>query len=318
VRHHRRIVAEPAGSIAAPPAPRPAPPPGAYRWFTAGVASWFGAFGMQQVLFSWLVVGELHAEPRWVGIAQTSSMIPSLLLLLVGGAAAERSDTRRLLIGLHALAALPVIALCAAVASGRLSLGVLLLYGLGMGAVQAFAMPARDTLLSRVAGADLMHAVAGMTAVQFGAQAAGALTAGAARAIGSAPMLALQAAVLLSGSLFAARVPAAPPPPRISARRSGLREVTAGLPVVARTPELRWPLALVTSVGIFFVGPFLVIFPLLVRDAYGGDAFDLSLVLMLFPLGTIAGSLFIRARGGIRRKGRAALLALTFGAANRR
>jgi MFS family permease len=309
-------VAEPAAPIAPPPEPRPAPPPGAYRWFTAGVASWFGGFGMQQVLFSWLVVGELHAEPRWVGVAQTSSMLPALVLLLVGGAAAERADTRRLLVGLHLLAAVPVAGLCAAVAAGRLSLGILLLYGLAIGTVQAFAMPARDTLLSRVAGGDLMHAVSGMTAVQFGAQAAGALAAGAARAVGSAPMLALQAAVLLSGSLFTLRVPAAPPLPRADARPSALREITAGLPVVARTPELRWPLALVTAVGIFFVGPFLVIFPLLVRDAYGGDAFDLSLVLMLFPLGTIAGSLFIRWRGGIRRKGRAALLALTFGALN--
>jgi len=38
-------------------------------------------------------------------------------------------------------------------------------------------------------------------------------------------------------------------------------------------------------------------------------------VLMQFPVGTIAGSLLIRARGGIRRKGRAALGALAFGAA---
>jgi hypothetical protein len=36
----------------------------------------------------------------------------------------------------------------------------------------------------------------------------------------------------------------------------------------------------------------------------------------MFPLGTIAGSLSLRARGGVRRKGLAALLALTFGAGN--
>ena len=37
----------------------------------------------------------------------------------------------------------------------------------------------------------------------------------------------------------------------------------------------------------------------------------LSLVFMMFPLGTIAGSLTLRARGGLARKGRALLLALT-------
>lgn len=297
------------------PAAREEPPPGAFGWFAAGVASWFGALGMQQVLFAWLAVGELQASPRGVGFAQTASMLPALALLLLGGATAERADARRLLARLHLVAALPVLALAAAVAGGRLSLPGLVLYGLAIGTVQAFAMPARDLLLSRVAGSDMMRAVTGMTAVQFGAQALGTLGAGAARAVGSAPMLVAQAALLVAGAFATARLPAAPPSPRSGPRRSALHEITAGLPVVARTPELRWPFALVCAVGVLFMGPFLVAFPLLVRDVYGGDAFDLSLVLMQFPVGTIAGSLLIRARGGIRRKGRAALGALAFGAA---
>jgi predicted MFS family arabinose efflux permease len=320
VRHHRGVVESAARAPLKVPGAdlgrRSAPPPGAYRWFAAGVGSWFAAWGMQQVLFAWLVVGELHAGPRWVGIAQTASMLPSLLLLLLGGAAAERSDTRALLVRLHALAALPVLGLAAGLARGWLSLPGLVLYGLAIGTVQAFVMPARDTLLSRVAGDDMMRAVTGMTAVQFGAQAAGSLLAGAARALGTTSMLAVQAAILLLGSAATTQVPPAPPLARGAVRHSILREITAGLPVVARTPELLWPLMLVASVGLFFIGPFLVVFPLLVRDVYGGDAFDLSLVLMLFPAGTIAGSLFIRSRGGIRRKGRAALAALAFGACN--
>lgn len=315
------MTADPAARLdpAAASHPSPAPvPPGAYAWFAAGVASWFGAWGMQQVLFSWLVVGELHAAAEAVGLAQTASMLPALGLLLVGGAAAERSDTQRLLTRLHALAALPVLALSAVVAAGELRFAWILAYAIAIGSVQAFVMPARDTLLSRVAGGDLMRAVTGLTAAQFGAQATGALLAGGARVAGSAPMLAVQGTLLLLGAFATARVPAAPPHPRAGAgaRPSALREITAGLPVVARTPALRWPLALVTAVGVLFVGPYMVIFPLLVRDAYHGDALDLALVTMQFPLGTIAGSLFIRWRGGIRRKGRAALWALTWGASN--
>ena len=68
------------------------------------------------------------------------------------------------------------------------------------------------------------------------------------------------------------------------------------------------------AVGFLFVGPFLVVFPLLVRDFYRGGVDELSIVLMAFPLGTIAGSLVLRARG-LRRKGRAALIALVCGAA---
>ncbi len=287
--------------------------PDAYRRFGLGVASWFGAFGMQGVLFAWLAVGELRARAEWVGIAQTASFLPSLLLLLVGGAAADRADTRRLLIRLHLVAALPPLLLALAVQGGVLRMDLLIAYGVALGTVTSFAMPARDTLLSRVAGPDMMRAVTGMTAVQFGSQALGTLVAGAARWVGSAPMLLVQALLLLGGALATTRVPPAPPLPRKDAQAPALREIAEGLSEVIREPRLRAPVGLVAAVGVLFIGPFLVSVPLLVRDHYGRGVAELSLVMMTFPIGTITGSLLIRARGGIRRKGLAALLALASG-----
>jgi MFS family permease len=89
-----------------PDRPEPTPATHAYPWYVGGVGTWFAAMGMQSVLFSWLVVGELRAEPRWVGIAQSASMVPSFLLILLGGAIADRVDRRRLLVWLHCGAAL--------------------------------------------------------------------------------------------------------------------------------------------------------------------------------------------------------------------
>jgi MFS family permease len=68
-------------------------------------------------------------------------------------------------------------------------------------------------------------------------------------------------------------------------------------------------------VGFFFVGPYLVTFPIIVTQIYDGTVAQLSLVMMMFPLGTIAGSLVLR-RFGLRRKGLGALLALILGAIN--
>jgi MFS family permease len=243
---------------------------------------------MQMVLFSWLVVGELGAGPEWVGVAQTSTMLPSLALLLLGGVMADRFEPRHMLVALHVVAAVPAILLAVAVATASLSLPLLIGYGLTMGTVSAFVMPARDSTLSKVAGPDMMRAVTGMTAAQFGSQAIGNLIAGAARWFGSAPMLIVQAA---------------------------WSDILEGVRHVYRTPQLRAPILLVLAVGFLFVGPFLVIFPLLVRDYYQGGVGDLSLVLMTFPIGTITGSLILRARGGIEAKGRAALISLVCGAA---
>ena len=285
-----------------------------YAWFSAGVGSWFGAFGMQGAIFAWLLVGVLDAPGQWVGIAQTSNMLPSLFLVLLGGAVADRYDPRRLLIGLHGLMALPMLALLVLLASDRLSVGWLIAFGLCQGTVSAFAMPARDTLLSRVAGGDMMRAVTGMTVVQFGSQSLGTLLVGSARWIGIMPMLLIQAITVLlgAGAAFLIRADARPPADR--AIRSALPEILEGLRIVARTPNLRVPIALVLAVGCLFVGPFLVVFPILVRDLYHGTQLELSLTLSLFPLGTIAGSGLMLLRGGITRKGLGALNALATGA----
>jgi MFS family permease len=238
-------------------------------------------------------------------------MLPSLALLLLGGATADRHDPRRLLILLHAVAALPPTALAVALATGRLSLAGLLVFALCMGTLTSFTLPARDALLSRVAGGDMLRAVTGMTATQFGAQALGALAAGAARWLGGVPMLLVQALVLAVGSVAAVRLPGATAASRASAP-AALRDLTLGLRTVAADPGLRGLTLCLMGVGLFFIGPFLVTFPLLVHGHYGGDVTTLSVVFMLFPVGTITGSLVLRARG-VTRKGRAALLALSTG-----
>jgi len=300
-----------------PPAPGAVSPPparpgsSAFVPYVTNVASWFGGMGMQQVLFSWIVVDELQATGEWVGIAQTSTLLPGLLLWMVAGALADRWDPRRLLITLHLLGALPVLVLAWLISQGLVDLPILIGFGLVVGTLGTLAMPARDSLLTRVAGDDLMRAVTTMTAAQFGAQALGTLVAGLARFTGSPLMLVAQAAIFMSGAGAATRLPRARPESLIRGRLR-LREVAGGMAEVARTPALRGPFLLVVAVGILFVGPYWVIFPLLVRDYYEAGIDALSVVLMLFPLGTILGSLVLRYRG-LRRKGRAALLALVVG-----
>jgi MFS family permease len=302
----------------AEPAPRTEPTPGStssrsFPWYIAGVATWFGAFGMQQVLFSWLVVGELHAEARWVGVAQSASMIPSFLLILLGGALADRHDRRGLLIRLHLVATALALGLVAVVAGGALSLPFLIAYALAIGSTSAFVMPARDALLSEVAGANMMRAVTTMTLVQWGAQASGAFVGGSARWIGTVPALGLLAATYLAGAPTLARLARSGPRAPHAALR--LSDLWIGVREVLRSPVLRPVALLVTAVGAVFVGPMMVVFPLLIRDHYGGDVAELGLLQMCFPVGTILGSLTLLARGGVRRKGRAQIASLVAGCA---
>lgn len=301
--------------------PEPAPSESApsrslYVLFMAAIGAWFGSWGMQQVLFSWLVVGELREDPRWVGTAQMFLNLPSLALLLAGGAAADRLDRRRLLVAVHFFAAATSLIMARVVGAGALTLGALLVYALAWGSFQSFVGPARDALLSDVAGGELLRAVTTATLVQFVAQAVGARGAGLAERFGSPALLTAQAGVLVLGLIPLSRLalPSAPGrSPKPHFRRRALSEIREGLRAVWRSPRLRPVAFLVASNGLLFLGPYYVLCPLIVRDVHHGGIADLSLVLVVFPVGTVLGSLSLLLRGGIRRKGRALLLGLLGG-----
>jgi MFS family permease len=261
-----------------------------------------------------LIVGELQASAEWVGIGQSVSALPQLILLMVGGAVADRIEPRRLLTGMHAVAALPSISLAVVIVAGRLTIGSVIAYGVAIGVINAFLMPARDSLLSRVAGTMMIQTITLMTVVQFSAQITGTLVGGVMEWVGTPTILGLQALVLLCGVWFASRLPGVEveevPVHSTRSAKSAWHQITAGAREVAGNSALRSMGILVSCVGFFFIGPFLVVFPILVRDVYDGGAQALSVVLMLFPLGTIIGSVALRRRGSIRRKIRTTMIAL--------
>jgi MFS family permease len=268
---------------------------------------------MQIIVFPWLVTVVLHEPAARVGIAQMSLMAPAIFLMLLGGAVADRADCRRLLVRGHLVVAVPPLLLGAAIAGGGLSYGGLIAYALAVGTAGAFVMPARDAMLTRVAVGGLGRAVAVMTAVQFAAQLVGIAVGGSAGTIGAPALLFLQAAVLAFGGIAARRLPAAPPMVGASAR-SRLGAMHDGLRAAAGSPILVPVLIANLAVGVLYVGAFLVILPLIVRDVYGGGSGQLSLVSLGFWGGTIGSTLVQIRLGALRRPGRAIVLALFLGA----
>jgi MFS family permease len=275
-----------------------------YGLLLGGFASWFGFWGAQMVMFQWLVVDALGAAPARVGTAQMAVTMPSLLFLLLGGATADRFEPRRLLIAIHLTTALVVTGLWLALATDALSYALLLVYAVVVGTLQAFGFPARDTKLSEVVSGAMSRAVAGTTLTHHSSQMLGALAAGSASWLGSGPVLALQVLALLSGVIPISRLPHRAPRPGARPRLS-LHDLRAGVVEVAGSPVLRPVMILAVSSGILFVGPYLVILPLLVRDVYAGGAAEMGILTAMFPLGSMLGGLAIIWRGGIQRNGRA-------------
>jgi MFS family permease len=287
------------------------PAPGDLNRFMLGVGSWFGSFGLHGVLFSTLLVVDLRETELRVGAAQSAILVPSVALMLIGGIVADHANRRRLLIGLHFAACALAVALGAALLAGWLSYPLLLVYAAAMGAIQAFVNPARDTLLSDVAGENLRRPVALMNLTQWGSQAAGAMAGSASRWLGAGPFFFLQAFVFAAGAVGYRGIARVESPPRPSL---SLGQLTDGIREVVRTPDLLSTWILVCGVGVLFIGPFNVVLPLMVRDVYGRGAAEIAFIYAAFPLGTISGSLVVVRRGGLDDLMRAQFLALSAGA----
>jgi MFS family permease len=278
----------------------------AYLRFLVGTGSWFLAWGLQTVVLPWLVVDVLRESPARVGLAQSLALLPSLPLLLVGGRAADRVDPGRMLLLLHGALALLFAGLALLLARGGLDYGRLVAFAFAVGALNALQAPARDAQLYPIAKHAISRGVTGANLVAQAAQAAGGLAVAALASLGAPLVLAVQAGLAAAGAFAIAGLRTAPPGGGAGRTEGGT--LRAALASAARSPVLLPVLLMTLAVGLLFVGPYGVVLPLLVRDVYGGGPRELGLLVSMLPIGGILGGVWILARGGIRRNGRALLL----------
>jgi len=243
------------------------------------VGLYFFAFGMQFVLFPSLVTFVLTASAEGVGLAQSALSAPMFCLLLFGGLLAERTRAGAVLSRLHLLLSAAALGLCVVILNGWLTYSILIIYAVFVGACAAFTMPVRDAALNGVVAREtalgkhmpIATAAAMTTAVQIGAQIAGILVARGAGA-SPAPYLAGQALVLAVAAICSLGLQAPKPTGHERSIIGALRDVKEGLLYCFGNPIMAPMLISAAYVGVFIIGSFQVLFPLIVRDAYGGDA----------------------------------------------
>jgi MFS family permease len=290
-----------------------AKPPGwptPYALFVGANFSWFLAVGIHQVMLSWLLVGVLGVGASWVGTVQMLGTLPILFFLLPAGLAADRFEKRSLLIVVQLLTAALCFALALLIVQNRLSIMSLGVYVFLWGTLQAFAQPARDSLISNLAATNLLRGVVALTLTQFAGLALGSRVAALGDWIGLAPTICLQASVLMLGTLLLLQLPRFGVSATAISNKLSWASVRAGLSEVARVRGLSTVTMLVAANGLFFNGLYLVLCPVVVRQVYGGSLADLSLVMMSLPVGSIVGSMAVFWRGRIQRKGLAFLISV--------
>ncbi len=262
-----------------------------YRlYFTGQVISVSGTW-MQTVAQAYLILFILHGTGLDVAIATSLQFLPLLLFGPFGGLLADRLDKRKVLYATQGTAGVLALVFGILVATHSATLMDVYLLAAGLGCVNLFDNPARQTFVSEMVGLDLLPNAVSLNSVLMNS----------ARVIGPAigGVLILTVGVgtcfFLNAVSYAAVIVALAMM-RASElyRQPGVRrakgQVREGLRYAWRTRDLRIPLASMAVVGVFAFN-FTVTLPLLAKFTFHGGAGLYSWFMVAMGAGAVLGGL---------------------------
>jgi MFS family permease len=148
---------------------------------------------------------------------------------------------------------------------------------------------------------------------QFLGQVAGFLIGGTAMIVGAPALFVVQSALLAGAVITTSKLSPAPPSNIGQPAMSQLAAIKEGLVVIWHSERLRPVIILMFMSGILFMGVFMVLFPIMIRDVYNGSSFEIALINMCFFGGIGISSFTLSRLRPIRRQGRAMMLAMCTG-----
>ncbi len=283
-----------------------------FRLFIFGLIVSATGTWMQGVAAPWLVLN-LTGSGVALGIDTALQFLPILLIGAWGGVIADRFDNRRVLILAQIAFAIPAFGLWILDATNVVQ--VWMVYGLSFlsGIVTAIDMPTRQSFYLEMVGRDdLTNAMSLTTATFTGMRMIGPVLAGVLiPTLGTAPIFLINGIsyVAVVIALLMMRRTDLHPRPRTPRAPGQIRE---GIRYVWQTPALRLPMLTMAAVFLFAFN-FTVFLPLLAVRDLGGGAGTFGLLLGIFGVGSLAGSLFMAARAAQPNPRRLCLLAVALG-----
>ena len=278
-----------------------------------GQGSWFLSQGLQMVLFPTILVLMLNVSPALYGLAQVSILAPSIFLIVLGGTIADKTDTRMMLGMIHLLATIPLFLIYFGINYNFLTYQIMIVYGLATGITQAFALPARDSLLNKVADGNIQRTVITAMLIQFICQLCGMSMGGLADSWGIIPLVFMQIIALVVGGYYAFKLPKRESSIKLPSLSEMMGEIKEGFIEVKKSKEI-FPVTLAMAiVGICYMGNNLVALPYITTERYGMGSAGFATVTSSFWAGTIFSNLILILNPQIKNWGKIMVFGLFFG-----
>jgi MFS family permease len=262
--------------------------------------------GFFYVALTWQVYA-ISNVPTALSMVGVAWLLPSVLLLLVGGAFSDRYDRRRLMVGADLLRAAALGGMAALAFAGVLELWHIALLIAFVGVGDAFFNPASTAIVPDLVPDEHLpaaNALAGMYRPlmlrMIGPAVAGVVVAAA----GPAPAFAVDAASFAISALAIATIRTRPAPRQVADHglRQTLAELGEGLRF-ARGQAWIWATLLAAMLGLLvFIGPVEVLVPFLIKNRLNLGPEALGAIFAMGGLGSISMSLLVGTLGLPRRQ----------------
>lgn len=279
-----------------------------FRWFYLAMLGQMAAMNMQLVVRGFLAF-ELTNSYAALGLVGLAGAIPMLLLSVFGGVVADRLPRRMVLQVGQALSMLNAVIMALLVFLDLMRIEWLLLGAFAQGIVMALMMPTRQAMIPDLVGMQrMMNAVAlnqaGMNSMRLLAPAVGGFIV-ALSGFGWAFMaMGALYGIAIVGLTRVARRPATSPgedgATAFQLALNSLRDIRDGLRYI-RDDRVMLTILAVSFVSSVFGMPYLFLLPGYVSDVFGGDGFDIGLLISVSAVGSLAGSLVLASLSDRRR-----------------
>ena len=269
-----------------------------FRLFLGGqIISLVGTW-MQNVAQSWLVYRLTHSE-LLLGTAWFCSQIAVFLLGPLGGLAADRYSRHKLVILTQILSMVQAFALAALTLTGHVEVWHILALATGLGAINAFDMPARQALVIHMTSKeDLINAISLNSAMFNSARVVGPAVAGVLVAVVGEGMC-----FLLNGVSFLAVIACLMAmrlaPRENKAQDSPWGHLVDGFRYAGRHRAVRRLLAVMAAATVASM-PVLVLMPFFSDGVYHRGALGLGFLMGAMGVGAVIGALVLARRTNIR------------------
>ena len=264
-------------------------------YFIGRSVSQFGTW-MQRTAVIWVVYSMTHSA-LLIGATIFAEQFPSFLFSIPGGVAADRYNRYTVIKITQIISMVQAILLSVLVINGHAAVWAILLLSVILGIINAFDIPARQSLINDVvtSPADLPNALSLTTATASLAQLLGPALSGIVLSAFGAGVCFLLNAASFGGvivSVLLMKLPVYQPKRK---NKKVITEFTEGFTYVINTPGISLIIVMLATVSLLVL-PYNTVLPVFAKVVFKGDASTFGYINSFVGVGAVTGTIFLASR----------------------